>query len=118
MQTVTATPKQILSLIDGLKRSVFNVDIFPEIGRMFENQKNFIKIVEQSDVVTYDIKLNRELKICILLTLKNGVFPLEKALPTLEQEATRNLFVEAMIASGRVNSIPIEKWIEYEPNKL
>jgi hypothetical protein len=76
------------------------VDIFPEIGKMFENQKNFIRIVEKSDIVTYEIALNRDLKICILATLKNGIFPLDKALPTLGQEASRNLFVEAMIASS------------------
>ncbi|GHV56586.1 hypothetical protein FACS1894182_03440 [Bacteroidia bacterium] len=100
IQSITATPQQILILIDGLKRGVFNVDVFPEIGKMFENHKHFIRVVEQSDIVTYEIVLNRELKICILATLKNGAFPLNKALPTLEQEAKRNLFVEAMIESS------------------
>ena len=100
---IAATKEQILSLKDGLKRGVFSVDVFPEIGRMFENQKNFMQIVKQADVVTYDIELDRTLKISILETLKSGVFPLYRALPTLEQEAKRSLFFETLQAASLVD---------------
>ena len=100
MTGITVTKEQILILKDGLKRNVFNVDIFPEIGMMFESQKDFLKIVEKSDNVTYDIPLYRVLKICVLETLKNSVFPLYKARPALEREAKRSLFLDALQAAS------------------
>ena len=116
MNKLTANKEQLLKLKDGLKRGGFDVDIFPVIGSMFKEKKEQYKslvelsnkykledgeidFVDLTEFETYEIELNRDLKICILECLHTCIFNLSKALPTIKRESERKYFYANVAAS-------------------
>jgi hypothetical protein len=111
MKQIAINDSQRARLLACLKSGAFDVTILPDIALMFERHITFMATInrcnddrgDNPDGTTYEIDLNRELKISILQALKTGLFPLGRAMDTLKAEASRNLFMECLIQSCNID---------------